>query len=101
MVMNERELFLAALEIGPADRAAHLDAACGTDLPLRQRLEKLLEAHANAQSFLKRPAHDLGATAGEARDGRRGLMGPGSWIGPYQVVEQIGEGGMGVIYKAR
>ena len=54
--MNELEIFLEALDREPAERAAFLDAACASDAGLRQRLEALLRAHAQADSFLQVPA---------------------------------------------
>jgi hypothetical protein len=56
--MTERELFLAALELDPAQRATYLDAACGTDLALRLRLDQLLKSHAQAGNFLAKPAQE-------------------------------------------
>jgi tetratricopeptide (TPR) repeat protein/tRNA A-37 threonylcarbamoyl transferase component Bud32 len=98
--MTERELFLAALEIDPAQRSTYLDTACGTDLPLRQHLAKMLRAHDKAHGFLEQPAHDLGATEPEDSGNGRFLVGPDTRIGPYQLVEQIGEGGMGTVFLA-
>ncbi|HEY8506589.1 MAG TPA: hypothetical protein VIL46_18545, partial [Gemmataceae bacterium] len=55
--MNERDIFLEALDKpGAAERAAYLDAACGGDAGLRQRVEKLLAAHEAAGGILDRPA---------------------------------------------
>ena len=65
--MTERALFLAALDMAPAQRSTYLDAACGSDRPLRQRLDRLLHAHEKARGFLEQPAHDLDATAGSGR----------------------------------
>src|SRR5438067_505835 len=98
--MTERELFLAALEIDPAPRSAYLDGVCGTDLPLRQRLDKLLAAHEQAGGFLEKPAHNLDATGPEGPGTGRAPVGPDSWIGPYQLIEQLGEGGMGTVFLA-
>lgn len=51
--MTERTIFLAALDItDPAERAAYLDRVCRDDPDLRQRVERLLEAHAAADNFL-------------------------------------------------
>jgi serine/threonine protein kinase/WD40 repeat protein len=82
------------------ERAAYLDEACAGDAELRRRLEALLEAHDKAGSFLEKPAAaevvttDLpGRPAGAAE-------GPGTRIGPYKLLQQIGEGGMGVVYMA-
>ena len=84
--MTERELFLASLELDPAQRVAYLDTACGTDLALRQRLDKLLKAHGKVHSFLEKPAHDLDQGTGEFHENGRSAarIGRASWIGPYR-----------------
>jgi serine/threonine protein kinase/tetratricopeptide (TPR) repeat protein len=92
--MVEHSIFIEALEReDPAERAAYLDQACGRDPALRRRLERLLQRHQQAESFLESPA--LVATVSEPI---RQL--PGTMIGPYKVLEQIGEGGFGVVFLA-
>jgi len=82
-------LFHAALERGAgAERQAFLDGACGDDADLRARVEVLLSAHEEADDFLDSPAVE----------GPR--EGPGTSIGPYKLLQEIGEGGMGVVYMA-
>ncbi len=94
--MNERSIFLAALEIGdPAERAAYLDQACAANSDLRRGVEELLAAHARSGSFMARPAAG-GATAAHEPIAER----PGTVIGPYKLMEQIGEGGMGLVFVA-
>jgi WD40 repeat protein/serine/threonine protein kinase len=95
--MNERSIFIAALEKDdPAERAAYLDQTCAGDDVLRRRVERLLLAHDRADSFLAGPAADLGDTS----DSPPLSEGPGTRIGPYKLLQQIGEGGMGVVYVA-
>ena len=53
--MNEQEIFEAAFQRQPAERAAYLDGACGADSGLRQRIEQLLKLHENAGDFFERP----------------------------------------------
>jgi hypothetical protein len=94
--MDEASLFNAARQIPEAEvRRAYLDRACGEDKRLRTRLEALLRVHEQDRSFLEAPAVPTPAArlrpAGEE---------PGSQIGPYQLVEQIGEGGFGVVFRA-
>jgi len=90
------DIFLKALEIRPADeRRAFLDDKCGRDSGLRVQVESLLEASAGAGSFLELPVSGLAATTDE-----RVKEGPGSRIGPYKLLQEIGEGGMGTVYMA-
>ena len=91
--MSERTLFLAALDIDdPTMRSAYLDRACAGEPSLRAQLDALLTAHLQADEFMEQTAPDLaGITPAE---------GPGAIIGPYRLLEQIGEGGFGVVYSA-
>ena len=77
--MTERDVFEAALELPPEDRAAYLDGVCGSDVALRQRVEALLRQHDQAGGFLERPAVAGLVTAHEA---------------------PVGEGGFGVVFLA-
>src|SRR5262249_25972929 len=94
--MSERELFEAALELPAQDRAGYLDGVCGADAALRQRLEALLSKHDRAGSFLEQPAAGPLATVEESAVGER----PGGRIAAYKLMEQIGEGGMGLVFVA-
>ena len=79
------------------ERAAFLDAACGPNVELRQRIEALLRAHDEAGGFLRdRPAASNPMETIEQPTSE----GPGTLIGPYKVLEQIGEGGFGVVFLA-
>ena len=83
---------------GP-ERAAYLDEACGADAALRERLEALLRAHEKAGRFLEQPAQRPPESPYSTVDppGREKL---GTFIGPYKLLQQIGEGGMGAVYMA-
>src|ERR1700681_3199724 len=95
--MNERDIFMVALEReAPADRHAYVAEACQGDEGLRQGVEALLAAHERAGSFLASPA----VSAPDSVDGPQVHEGPGTVIGPYKLLEQIGEGGFGVVYVA-
>jgi WD40 repeat protein/serine/threonine protein kinase/tetratricopeptide (TPR) repeat protein len=95
--VNEHELFASALEIvAPAERSAYLDRACGGDDAMRARVEALLRAHERAGSFLQAP-HIAGS---ETLDAPKPLEGRGTAIGPYKLLQTIGEGGMGTVYMA-
>jgi serine/threonine protein kinase/Flp pilus assembly protein TadD len=90
-------IFFAALEKGaPQERAAYLEEACAGDPDLRQRVEKMLAAQAQAGSFLEQPALSRALTVDEQAVCER----PGTVIGPYRLMEQIGEGGMGLVFVA-
>ncbi len=93
--MNEQTIFTAALEREPGERAPFLDQVCGANLELRQRVEKLLRLHADAGSFLDSPPADALPTLNQAGSEKLGTI-----IGPYKLLQQIGEGGMGVVWMA-
>jgi serine/threonine protein kinase/tetratricopeptide (TPR) repeat protein len=91
------ELFLKALELRvPSERQQYLDAACAGDAALRAEVQALLEASERAGSFLESPAPAPDVTV----DLPRVSEGPGTVIGPYKLLEQIGEGGFGVVFMA-
>ncbi len=90
-------IFFAALDKGsPEERAAYLDQACGPDRELRACVERLLNAEPRVGSFLQAPAPAVPATVEEPPLTEK----PGSVIGPYKLMEQIGEGGMGLVFVA-
>jgi serine/threonine protein kinase len=90
-------IFFAALEKETAqEQDAYVRAACGEDEDLRLRVQRLLNAQPQLGSFLQQPAASLVATAEEAS----ALERPGMIIGPYKLLEQIGEGGFGVVFMA-
>lgn len=91
------QLFHLALEHQPYERAAFLDQACGGDNSLREQVEALLAAHEEAGSFIERPA--LGVEARSVADDPNELT-AGQTIGHYQIVSQLGKGGMGEVYLA-
>jgi serine/threonine protein kinase len=94
--MREQSIFIEALEKeDPAEREAFLDRACAADPALRPRIERLFRRHEQADDVLDAPPAWAAATIDQpiAED-------PGTRIGPYKLLEQIGEGGMGAVYVA-
>jgi eukaryotic-like serine/threonine-protein kinase len=91
--LREQAVFLAAVEVGPEDRKAILDAECGGDAGLRQRVEALLAAH-DAEGSLPPVAPPLDET--QALEAAAGAM----IAGKYKLLEAIGCGGMGVVWMA-
>jgi serine/threonine protein kinase/tetratricopeptide (TPR) repeat protein len=92
-----KEIFLNATEKTlPAQRQAYLDAACGDDAELRREVEDLLSHHEQLGSFLRAPDRPTPQTIGVPASEQ-----PGTVIGPYKLIEQIGEGGMGTVWMAQ
>ncbi|MBS0263583.1 MAG: tetratricopeptide repeat protein [Planctomycetes bacterium] len=84
------DIFDAALQkSSSAERAAYLDGACGADANIRGRVETLLRAHEAAGGFLQATVEAEAVSEG-----------PGTIIGRYKLLQQIGEGGFGVVYMA-
>jgi serine/threonine protein kinase len=97
------EIIQAALECGNGELAALLDAECAGDALLRTEVESLLGYRARAKNFIETPAFALGAelfAGGNYCDdlGDEGACVEGRRIGSYQVVREIGRGGMGAVY---
>jgi len=95
------ELFGAALDLPVERRAAFLDEACRELPEIRRRVEALLEENDRLGSFLNQPV--VGATAANGRGDSTAAMGDltGMKLGRYVIVERLGFGGMGVVYRAR
>ena len=93
--MTDESIFAAALSKAPgAERCAFLDEACGSDHALRGRIERLLEADDRTAGILERGPDGLADP--HEPPGER----PGDLVGRYKLLQQIGEGGMGVVYMA-
>src|SRR5262245_39832923 len=93
-----RAVFCEALDRKtPPERAAYLDQACHGKPALRDRVEALLRAHDEATGFLQERPGNQAVTVDEPSATERA----GTVIGPYQLLEQIGEGGMGTVWMAQ
>jgi serine/threonine protein kinase/tetratricopeptide (TPR) repeat protein len=90
-----KSIFLEAIEHAPEQWPAFLDRVCAGDVGLRAEVEKLLRSQAAIGSFRETTRLVL-PTAFEERIGEH----PGAIIGPYKLLEQIGEGGFGVVFLA-
>src|SRR5437016_4640673 len=102
--MSERDIFIAALQReDPAQRRAYLDGACARQPDLRRQVEQLLRLHEGAGSFLEKPAAEPPATGAfqDAAQQASSSEAPGAVIGPYKLIEPIGEGGMGTVWLAQ
>jgi WD40 repeat protein/serine/threonine protein kinase len=89
-----RSLFLSALERAPDRWPEFLEAACGVDADVRARVEQLLRAHREMGSIR------VGGGPADTVVESAVAEGPGTVIGPYQLLEPIGEGGFGVVFLA-
>jgi eukaryotic-like serine/threonine-protein kinase len=120
--MTERDIFLALLDLpDPAARAAFLAKACAGDAGLRERVESLLHSHENAGGFLSKPALPLAeprdttltlnvqstADKGGAADvndlsflAASTLRGSLGRLGHYEILEVLGRGGFGIVFRA-
>jgi serine/threonine protein kinase/tetratricopeptide (TPR) repeat protein len=89
-------ILATAVEIDSAtERRQYVDQACAGDAELKRRIEELIENHFRAGSFLESPALTGDTPVDELVRER-----PGTVIGPYKLLEQIGEGGFGVVFMA-
>src|SRR6266404_4030615 len=88
-------VFTEALRLPPEERDRYLSEACKGDAEFRRRVEALLQAHELAGDFLGRPAAERPPKAAQVLAAAEK---PGDRIGHYKLLQQIGEGGCGVVY---
>ena len=106
---QEEAIFIEVLQVSADQRASRLEAACGGDAVLRQRVEGLLKAYEKAGTFLENPASGVTLSPVEkpVKNPRPTMQVTlpateklGDRISRYKLLQQIGEGGCGVVYMA-
>ena len=88
-----KSIFYEAAERPVPERAAFIRSRCGDDESLAMEIESLLGAHDQAGSFIEEPPVTLDAQSPDPMIGRR--------IGAYEIIREIGRGGMGAVYLAQ
>jgi serine/threonine protein kinase len=102
--MNEnwpkvKEIFSAALELKPDERISFLNTACAADENLRSEVLGLLSAHDSSGDFIQHPAVvDVGFLVND--DTNHSAAAVGQHIGTYEIIRELGRGGMGAVYLA-
>ena len=89
-----KKIFDEAARLPDAERTSHLNEACGADADLRAEVDALLGAHDAAGDFLGGDLETRATPASALSEG------PGTVVGRYKLLQQIGEGGFGTVYMA-
>jgi serine/threonine-protein kinase len=92
-----KQVFSGAIKVEPEKRSTYLDEACADDSELRREVESLLDSLEDAGSFMESPA--VGEVAEMIRESI--TLEKGKYLGHYEIIKQIGAGGMGEVYLAK
>jgi serine/threonine protein kinase/Tol biopolymer transport system component/tetratricopeptide (TPR) repeat protein len=93
-----KDIFVAAIALAGTERESYLNEQCGGDVELRQEVESLLESYQETADFLERPVAFVQPPEEQERTNAGGQ--PGMRIGAYELVREIGRGGMGAVFLA-
>ncbi|HEY7154252.1 MAG TPA: tetratricopeptide repeat protein [Gemmataceae bacterium] len=97
---SDETIFADAMAKPAPQRADFVREACGVDLALRKRVEALLAAAQRAGAFLESPPMGVTIDASDPAADQMPIDPRGTMVGAYKLLEQIGEGGMGIVYAA-
>jgi len=94
--LRVKELFSGALALPSSERAPYLSASCHHEPEIRREVESLLNSYDTAGTFLEQPIASVQALmASGFAEATATSLAAGERLGPYEILEQIGAGGMG------